>query len=236
MLIPSQNWGEDIQIESSQVKTNLRQIQDQIAPYNVKIVAVTKYFGLNAIKAGYEAGIRDFGESRALEAIEKIEMLPGEIRENSTFHFIGHLQTNKAARVVKYFDVIHSVDSLKLARTISQAACNLNKRERILLQLNNAQEEQKSGYDKAGLKADFREICALEGLEVIGVMNMAPLGAGEKELECLFGDVRQFRDELEQEFSVKLPELSMGMSDDYPVAVRNGATIIRIGRKLFNRV
>ncbi len=235
-MIPSQNWGEDIQIESSQVKTNLRQIQDQIAPYNVKIVAVTKYFGLNAIKAGYEAGIRDFGESRALEAIEKIEMLPGEIRENSTFHFIGHLQTNKAARVVKYFDVIHSVDSLKLARIISQAACNLNKRERILLQLNNAQEEQKSGYDKAGLKADFREICALEGLEVIGVMNMAPLGAGEKELECLFGDVRQFRDELEQEFSVKLPELSMGMSDDYPVAVRNGATIIRIGRKLFNRV
>ena len=233
MLIPTKDWGEDLKINAQAVKANLQEIQQKVAHSKVKIIAVTKYFGRDGIIKGYEAGIRDFGESRALEAIEKIEMLPDEIRENSTFHFIGHLQTNKAARVVKYFDVIHSVDSLKLARTISQAACNLNKRERILLQLNNAKEEQKSGYDKAELKADFRAIIALEGIEVIGLMNMAPLGAGEEELEYLFADVRQFRDELEQEFSVKLPELSMGMSDDYPVAVRNGATIIRIGRKLF---
>ena len=104
---------------------------------------------------------------------------------------------------------------------------------RILLQLNNAGEEQKSGYSKEQLKKEFREIIALEGLEVIGLMNMAPLGADEKELERLFSDVREFRDELEQEFKVTLPELSMGMSDDYEVAAREGATMIRIGRKLF---
>ena len=136
MLIQSNDWGEDIKIDRSLVKTNLQEIQTNIAHYNVKIIAVTKYFGLDAILAGYEAGIRDFGESRALDAIEKIKKLPEELRKNSTFHFIGHLQSNKAEKVVQHFDVIHSVDSLKIAKTISEAACRLNKREKVLLQRN----------------------------------------------------------------------------------------------------
>lgn len=233
MFIPTNSWGEDVAIDSSLVKMNLGSIKEKIAHYNIRIIAVTKYFGLKAIETGYEVGIRDFGESRALEAIEKIQKLPFEIRENSKFHFIGHLQSNKADKVVKHFDIIHSVDSLKIAKAISRAACSLNKREKILLQVNNAEEEQKSGYSKEQLKKDFPEIMALEGVEVIGLMNMAPLGAGEKELERLFGDIRKFRDELEREFNVTLPELSMGMSDDYEVAIREGATMIRIGRKLF---
>lgn len=233
MLIPTHNWGEDLEIDSSLVKTNLDDIKKNIAHSKVKIIAVTKYFGLKAIKAGYEAGIRDFGESRALEAIEKIKKLPQEIRENSTFHFIGHLQSNKAEKVVEYFDVIQSVDSLKIAKAISKAACALNKREKVLLQINNAHEEQKSGYDKEQLRQEFAEILKLEGLEVIGIMNMAPLGADEATLEKLFQDVREFRDGLETEFNVKLSELSMGMSDDYKIALKEGATIIRIGRKLF---
>lgn len=233
MLIPTHNWGEDLEIDSSLVKTNLDDIKKNIAHSKVKIIAVTKYFGLKAIKAGYEAGIRDFGESRALEAIEKIKKLPQEIRKNSTFHFIGHLQSNKAEKVVEYFDVIQSVDSLKIAKAISKAACALNKREKVLLQINNAHEEQKSGYDKEQLRQEFAEILKLEGLEVIGIMNMAPLGADEATLEKLFQDVREFRDGLETEFNVKLPELSMGMSDDYKIALKEGATIIRIGRKLF---
>lgn len=233
MLIPTHNWGEDLEIDSSLVKTNLDDIKKNIAHSKVKIIAVTKYFGLKAIKAGYEAGIRDFGESRALEAIEKIKKLPQEIRENSTFHFIGHLQSNKAEKVVESFDVIQSVDSLKIAKAISKAACALNKREKVLLQINNAHEEQKSGYDKEQLRQEFAEILKLEGLEVIGIMNMAPLGADEATLEKLFQDVREFRDGLETEFNVKLPELSMGMSDDYKIALKEGATIIRIGRKLF---
>ena len=233
MLIPSQSWGEDIAIDSSLVKFNLDSIKKDIAHYNVKIIAVTKYFGLKAIRAGYEAGIRDFAESRAIESINKIEQLPQDIRENSTFHFIGHLQTNKAAKVVEVFDVIHSVDSLKLASVISKAACSSNKREKILLQINNAGEEQKFGYTKEQLKKELADIIKLEGVEVIGLMNMAPLGAGEEELTRLFRDVRQFRDELENEFHIKLDNLSMGMSDDYKVAVKEGATMVRIGRKLF---
>lgn len=233
MLIPSQSWGEDIAVDSSLVKNNLSSIKQNIAHYNVKIIAVTKYFGLKAMKAGYEAGIRDFAESRAVEAIKKIEQLPDEIRQNSVFHFIGHLQSNKADKVVKHFDVIHSVDSLKIASAISRSACSINKKEKILLQVNNAGEEQKSGYLKEQLKGELGKILLLDGVEVIGLMNMAPLGADENELNRLFLDVREFRDDLEKSFKISLPELSMGMSDDYEVAVRCGSTMVRIGRKLF---
>ena len=233
MLIPSQSWGEDIAIDSSLVELNLNAIKQKIAHYNVKIIAVTKYFGLKAMQAGYEAGIRDFAESRANESIKKIQMLPDEIRKNSTFHFIGHLQSNKAEKVVKHFDVIHSVDSLKIAQAISKAACSLNKKEKIFLQINNAGEEQKSGYDKEQLKKEFIKILALDGVDILGLMNMAPLGADKETLEFLFSDIKNFRDELEKEYEVTLPELSMGMSDDYEIAVKNGATMIRIGRKLF---
>ena len=233
MLIPSQNWGEEIAIDSAMVKTNLQSIRQDIAHSKVKIIAVTKYFGINAIKAGYEAGIRDFGESRAVEVIKKMEQLPPEILKNSTFHFIGHLQTNKAGMVVEHFDVIHSIDSLKVANAVSRSACALNKREKVLLQINNAHEEQKFGYSKEQLRNDLPEILKLEGVEVVGLMNMAPFGAEEWVLRKLFSDVRTFRDELEKEFGIELPELSMGMSDDYKIALQEGATVIRIGRKLF---
>lgn len=234
MLIPSQIWGEDIHIDRAKVKANLEEIQKSTVHSKIKIIAVTKYFGLDSIKAGYEVGIRDFGESRAIDAINKIEALPDEIKQNSTFHFIGHLQTNKVEKVVKHFDVIHSVDSLKVARAISNAACQLNKREKVLLQVNNAEEEQKFGYAKDVLKTDMQELLKLEGLEIIGLMNIAPLNLNDSELEGLFKDIRMFRDELEREFDIKLPELSMGMSNDYKIAIREGATIIRVGRKLFS--
>ena len=227
-------WGVDVLVDESVVRANLVDIENKIAPLKPRIIGVTKYFGLDAIEEGYQAGLRDFAESRALEAIEKIKTLPQEIRKNSNFHFIGHLQTNKAEKVVEYFDYIHSLDSLKLAKAISKAACLINKREKVLLQVNNAQEEQKFGYSKEQLKNDLTEILNLKGLEVIGLMNMATLNASENRLRELFCDLRKFRDELEQEFCIKLPELSMGMSNDYQIAVQEGATMIRIGRKLFN--
>ena len=233
MLIPSQTWGADVAVESSLVKANLDDIKKNIAHSKVEIVAVTKYFGLKAIEAGYEAGIRHFAESRAQDAVKKIEALSSEIKQNSTFHFIGHLQTNKVDMVVKHFDVIQSVDSLKVAKAISKAACSFNKSERVLLQVNNAEEEQKFGYSKEQLREEISEILKLPNIEVCGLMNMAPLGASEDELSRLFKDVCEFRDELEKEYQIKLPVLSMGMSDDYIVAVREGATMIRIGRKLF---
>ena len=233
MLIPSQSWGEDIAIDSSIVKMNLDVVKTKIAHYNIKIIAVTKYYGLKAIIAGYEAGIRDFAESRAVEAVEKINSLPKEISDNCLFHFIGHLQSNKVNKVVENFDVIHSVDSYKIAKAISDKACSLNKKEDVLLQVNNAGEEQKSGYTKEQLRKEFGEIINLKGLNVRGLMNMAPFGASEDELHRLFKDIRMFRKELEKKYNVAIPELSMGMSDDYEIAVAEGATMIRIGRKLF---
>lgn len=217
------------------IKQVLSQIQEQIAPYTPNIVAVTKYFGREAILDAYQVGLRNFGESRALEAIEKINSLPNEIKENSKFHFIGHLQANKVNKVVCNFDVIHSVDSLKLAKAISDEAVKIGKVQDVFLQLNNANEEQKFGFSKQELFENFQEIYNMEGLNVLGLMNIAPLGLSENELDILFEDVRKTQNELVKKFNCeKMKELSMGMSQDYQIAVRHGATMLRIGRKLFS--
>ena len=215
------------------IKKNLLQIQEDIAPYKPNIIAVTKYFDENAIIDAYNAGLRDFAESRVIEAIEKINRLPAEIRDNSRFHFIGHLQTNKVKKVVRYFDYIHSVDSLKLAKVISEEGQNLGKVQKILLQVNNAEEEQKFGLSKAEVFEIFNFIKELPSIEIAGVMNMAPLGASETELNSLFSEVAKIKSKLEKDFNCELKEISMGMSQDYKIAVRHGATMVRIGRKLF---
>ena len=215
------------------VRANLLQIQEDIAPYKPNIIAVTKYFDENAMIEAYNAGLRDFAESRAIEAVEKINNLPTDVRNNSRFHFIGHLQTNKVKKIVPNFDYIHSVDSLKLAKAISDEAQAIGKVQKILLQVNNANEEQKFGFSKDEIFEEFPKIEALSSIEIAGIMNMAPLGASEEELNKLFGDVFNIKKELEKEFNCELKELSMGMSQDYKIAVKNGSTMLRIGRRLF---
>lgn len=215
------------------VRHNLLQIQEEIAPYKPNIIAVTKYFPESAIIEAYEAGLRDFGESRVIEASEKINNLPDEIKRNSKFHFIGHLQTNKVKRAIEVFDFIHSVDSVKLAEKISQEAEVIGKTQRVLLQINNANEEQKFGMSKEEIFDNFSKIINLKHLEVIGLMNMAPLGANDDELKRLFSEVREIKENLERQFDYELKELSMGMSQDYVIAAQQGATMLRIGRKLF---
>lgn len=215
------------------VKENLLQIQEDIAPYKPNIIAVTKYFDGEAIVEAYNAGLRDFAESRAVEAVEKIENLPTDVRNNSRFHFIGHLQTNKVKKVVSVFDFIHSVESLKLARAISEEAKAIGKVQNIFVQVNNANEEQKFGLSRDEVFEVFPLIKELPSINVVGIMNMAPLGASEEELNRLFADVFDIKTELEQKFGCELKELSMGMSQDYKIAVKHGATMLRIGRKLF---
>ena len=215
------------------VKENLLQIQEDIAPYKPNIIAVTKYFDENAIISAYNAGLRDFAESRVIEAIEKINKLPEEIKINSKFHFIGHLQSNKVKKVVANFDFIHSVDSLRLAELISKEAGEIGKVQDIFLQINNANEEQKFGLSIAEIFEIFPLIQKLPNINVSGLMNMAPLNAEEKELNFLFSQIAEIKLKLESDFNCKLPELSMGMSQDYKIAVRHGATMLRIGRKLF---
>ena len=215
------------------IKKNLLQIQEDIAPYRPNIIAVTKYFDENAIIEAYNAGLRNFGESRVIEASEKINNLPQEIRKNSTFHFIGHLQTNKVKKAIEIFDYIHSVDSVKLAEKISEEAGEIGKVQKILVQINNAGEEQKFGFSKDEIFDVFARIIKLKNLEIKGVMNMAPLGAPDDELTKLFREIREIRDNLEKKFDCKLNDISMGMSQDYKIAAREGSTMLRIGRKLF---
>lgn len=216
------------------VKENLFSIKENIAPYTPHIIAVTKYFDESKIIEAYEAGLRDFGESRVVEAVEKIQRLPKEVRENSRFHLIGHLQTNKVKKAVGNFDYIHSVDSLKVAQVISEEALEKGLKQKVLLQVNNANEEQKSGFSEEELFEEFAKIFELQGLEIVGLMNIAPLGLEKIELDKLFKDIIEFRNKLEKEFDCELKEISMGMSGDYKEAVVAGATMIRIGRRLFS--
>ena len=221
-------------VSKDTILKNLSQIQEEIVPYKPNIIAVTKYFDENAITEAFEAGLRDFGESRVIEAIEKINKLPQEVRDNSKFHFIGHLQSNKVKKVVEHFDYIHSVDSAKLAKLIDEQAKLIGKVQNIFLQLNNANEEQKFGFSKDELFEAFNTIKDFKNVKVCGLMNIAPLGVNENTLDKLFADVRSTKEQMEKRFNCEMSDLSMGISQDYKVAARNGATILRIGRKLFN--
>ena len=215
------------------ISRNLLQIQEEIAPSKPRIIAVTKYFDGEAIIQAYNAGLRDFGESRVIEASEKIHNLPQEVRENSTFHLIGHLQTNKVKHAVKNFDYIHSVDSVKLAQSIAQHSEEIGKVQKVLIQVNNAREEQKFGFSQEEVFEAFEQISKLKSLEVVGIMNMAPFGASEEELAKLFSEIVEIRNKLERKFNCELKEISMGMSQDYKIAAKQGSTMLRVGRKLF---
>lgn len=215
------------------VLANVEKIKTEIVPYNPTIVAVTKYFDEQQIIKYYNLGFRNFGENRVKDALEKIEKLPEEIKKTSKFHFIGHLQTNKAKSVVGNFDLIHSVDSLKLAEALNEAAETKGINQKILIQINNAREPQKSGFLPENVKEVFGEILKMNSLKIEGVMNMAPLNCSEDELHRLFGNIKQINDDLQSEFGVELKQISMGMSNDFKIALQEGATIIRLGRILF---
>ena len=215
------------------VRDNLLRVKKTIVPYTPNIIAVTKYYGLEAILDAYEVGLRNFGESRANDAIQKIENLPDEIRKNSKFHFIGHLQTNKVDRVVRYFDYIQSVDSVKLAKAISESAGRIGKVQKVLLQINISGEVQKFGFSERELYDNFEELLKLPNLSIDGFMCMAPFGASEEELDKVFKKAGQIKTELSNKYKLDLKELSMGMSDDYERALADGGTMIRLGRILF---
>lgn len=215
------------------ISENYEKIKTQIVPYNPKIVAVTKYFDESQIIRYYEIGFRDFGENRVKDALEKMEKLPEEILENSRFHLIGHLQTNKAKLAVGRFYLIHSVDSVKLAEILSEEALKKGIVQNVLLQINNAREEQKSGFSPEEIMEEFPHIIELKGINVMGLMNMAPLDCSEEKLHQLFSNIKQIYDVLNTKYNVKLSEISMGMSNDFRIALEEGASIIRLGRILF---
>src|SRR6267378_3442972 len=200
------------------------------APQPATIVAVTKGFGTDAIRAAMDAGIADIGENRVQEAVQKQDAL--EELTGVRWHLIGHLQRNKARVVAGRFDLVHSLDSLELARELDRRSEG-GAPQRVLLQVNVAREAQKSGCALEDAPMLARQIAALEHLRLEGLMTLAPLTDDEDVQRRTFRGLRDLRDRIKEEDGVWLPTLSMGMSDDYASAVLEGATVIRLGTALF---
>lgn len=199
-------------------------------PEGVRIVAVTKGFPPEKIAEAVAAGVADMGENRLQEALPKIEWLKGR-GIKVTWHFVGHLQTNKVKGVLAHFDLIHSVDSVRLAREISRQAA---RPVPVLLQVNVAAEATKGGFilepvlpDRELFWAAWEVIRGLPNLEIRGLMTIAPQADDPEEVRPVFRRLRELAERL------GLPELSMGMTEDYEVAVEEGATMVRLGRAIF---
>lgn len=210
------------------VQKQLDSILKEIKDYNPRIIAVTKYYDENKMIEAFNSGLREFGESKVMDALEKINNIDDTTRTQSIYHFIGHLQTNKVKHAVGFFDYIQSVDSLKLAKCIDDEANKKGIVQKILIQVNNANEPQKFGVSKAQLDNLINEVSKMKSLKLEGLMNIAPLTDDMAELQRLFLEMRKLKDDY------NLAELSMGMSHDYKIALDCGATMIRLGRILFN--
>ena len=223
----------------TQLQENLERVRANVAagaekagrePRSVRLLAVSKTFPLSDILEAHEAGQLEFGENRVQELETKVPNGTPDI----IWHLIGHLQSNKAEKAVELAECIHSVDSVKLLNKINSAAAKRGKIQKILLEVNVSGEESKfglSGWD--ALRETAEHALGLANIQLLGLMTMAPLDADDSVLHATFGGLREFRDRLEREFSVTLPELSMGMSHDYPVAIAEGATIVRVGTAIF---
>lgn len=191
------------------------------------MLAVTKTFPTEAVQEAYNAGHRHFGESRQQEASPKIEALPGDIH----WHFIGGLQRNKARKVLGEFDVIHSVDSLRLAEYLDRVAGEEGKRPEIYLEVNVAGEESKGGFSPDELLAAADLLAGMQHVAVIGLMSIPPDDA--ERARHWFAATRDLRESLRAASGLHLPGLSMGMSGDFEQAILEGSTIVRVGSAIF---
>ena len=226
---------------------NLHRVQDRIAnaaaragrdPISIVLVAVSKTQPVESLLEAYALGVRHFGENRVEEAAIKIpafkQALPGL---SAVFHMIGHLQSRKAEDAATLFNRVHSVDSLKLAQRLDRFAAAQHKVLPILLEVNVSGEVSKYGFDHARREELFsavESIAHLTHVHLEGLMTMAPLVADSEQARPVFGGLRELRAALEAKVaSVRLPQLSMGMTDDFEVAIEEGATLVRIGRAIF---
>lgn len=199
----------------------------------ITLLSVSKTFSASDILSAYEAGCRDFGENRVQEALDKIAASPNEIR----WHLIGTLQTNKVKKAVGPFHLIHSVDSLELAEKIDLHSGNRGITTRLLLQVNCSGERSKHGLTPSQWKIRFEPLLTLKNISVEGLMTMAPLTEETQIIRNCFKTLREFREELNGMANGRavLHHLSMGMSHDYPIAIEEGSTILRIGSAIFGK-
>jgi PLP dependent protein len=214
------------------IKSNLEEVHRKIAQAclrsgrstrGVILVAVTKTEDVNTIQAAYDLGVRNFGESRVQEAERKIKFLSG-LKPQPTWHMIGHLQSNKVNPALEIFDIIQSIDSLNLAEAVNRRAI---RKVPIFLEVNVSREASKKGFSITGVSRSFSAISKLPNLEVRGLMTIAPQVEKAEEVRPLFRQLRELRNLLH------LEHLSMGMTDDFEVAIEEGATMVRVGRALF---
>ncbi|MDH6059959.1 YggS family pyridoxal phosphate-dependent enzyme [Chrysosporum bergii ANA360D] len=216
----------------SSLRERITKISASLPP-SVRLIAVSKTFSSEDIRAAYAAGIRDFGENRIQEAASK----QAELQDlaDITWHFIGRLQSNKAKNAIELFDWIHSVDSLKLAQRLNQLAQQLGVTPRICLQVKILPDPNKGGWTVPELLHDLPALNQCKNLQIQGLMTIPPLGLNDAEIVNVFDSTYKLAQAIkEQNWShVKMEELSMGMSGDYQLGVQAGATMVRLGTILF---
>jgi pyridoxal phosphate enzyme (YggS family) len=220
------------------VSQNLERVREQIAraaakagraAEDIELVAITKTHQAERVREAIEAGQTLFGESRVQEARAKIPELPSNMR----WHFVGHLQKNKIRHALPLFEMIHSVDSLALAQDIDRIAGEEGLHPRVLLEVNMAGEGSKFGFSPDQLRDQMEELLALPRLSILGLMTIPPFAEKAEESRKHFVQLRELRDRLQTEFRVDLAQLSMGMTQDFPVAIEEGATLVRVGTAIF---
>jgi pyridoxal phosphate enzyme (YggS family) len=220
------------------IEANLNRVRNEIAQAaqisgramaDIELVAVTKTHPAEIVREAIDAGQTLFGESKVQEARAKIPLLPSPLR----WHFVGHLQKNKIRHALALFEMIHSVDSLDLAQAIDRIAQEDGLHPRILLEMNVAGEGSKFGFRATTLRAELESLLMLSRLSIEGLMCIPPLAEEAEASRKYFVELRELRDALEKEFQVRLPQLSMGMTNDYSVAVEEGATLVRVGTAIF---
>ena len=225
---------DDLDGLSASMASRLEAVRSRI-PQKVRLMAVTKTFQASIVRAAYGLGIRDFGENKAQEALEKQVALSD--LTDITWHFIGHVQSNKTRKVLENFDWIHSVDSLKLANRLDRQAAELNKSPNCCLQVKLAVDPSKDGFELEELKAALPDLDKLTHLDICGLMVIPPYGLSATQTAEIFERAEALRAELQQQpwENLRMDELSMGMSGDFEQAIAAGATTVRIGSGLFGR-
>ncbi len=196
------------------------------------ILAASKTQPPEKIVEAYKAGIRYFGENRVQEGIKKIEQLKGKLPE-AHWHLIGGLQTNKAKYAVRYFELVHSLDREPLAEELDKRAKKNGKVQDVLIEVNIGEEETKYGVKPENLKQLFEYSLEKKNLRILGLMCIPPYFEDKEMSRPYFRRLREMKEEIEREFKVELPHLSMGMSHDFDIAIEEGATIVRIGTAIF---
>lgn len=212
----------------------LQSIQEELAPYQARLIAVSKTYPKEVLLEAYECGQRDFGENRVQEIVDKAEALPKDIN----WHFIGHLQTNKVKYIAPFVHLIHAVDSFKLLEEIDKRAGANDRVIDVLLQFKIAEEDTKYGYEAADIFKMLDELPwqHLKNTRIVGVMGMATYTDDQEQIAREFRQLHTYFKRLKDTYfkdQACFKEISMGMSDDYPLALAQGSTMVRIGSKIF---